>query len=206
MHYARYAVIHARHLPKKICLIERTPSTHGRRPLTWRQFHEAINRVANYLATELGGREGDFVLHLQTHSLEWLITYYGIITLGGVVVPLNFRCVGSDLQYAAEVGPPKVFLLGAEFLSVVQPLRPRLPTVHAYICTGAPVPAEMIAYATLAAYPNAAEAMVEVEAQHDVALMCTSGTTGRPKPGALQPRGPQSDGPRERDELFRPAG
>jgi acyl-coenzyme A synthetase/AMP-(fatty) acid ligase len=64
MNYARYATIHARHLPKKICLIERTPSTNGRRTLTWRQFNEAINRVANYLSTELGIRDGDFVLHL----------------------------------------------------------------------------------------------------------------------------------------------
>jgi acyl-CoA synthetase (AMP-forming)/AMP-acid ligase II len=182
MNYARYAAIHARHVPEKVCLIERTPSTHARRTLTWRQFNEAINRVANYLSTELGVREGDFVLHLQTNSLEWLITYYGIIKLGAVVVPLNFRFVGSDIRYAAEVCHPKVFILGAEFLPVVQPLRPRLTTVQAYICTGTPVPAGMIEYATLAAYPKTAEAMVEVADQHDVALMFTSGTTGRPKP------------------------
>ena len=27
MNYSKYAAIHARHLPDKICLIERTPST-----------------------------------------------------------------------------------------------------------------------------------------------------------------------------------
>jgi acyl-CoA synthetase (AMP-forming)/AMP-acid ligase II len=182
MNYARYAAIHARHLPDKICLIERTPSTHHRRTLTWRQFNEAINRVANYLSTELGVRAGDYVLHLQHNSLEWLLTYYGIIKLGAVVVPLNFRFVGSDIQYAAEVCHPKVFILGAEFLPVVQPLRPHLTTVQAYICTGGLAPADMIEYSTLAAYPNTAEAMVEVEDQHDVALMFTSGTTGTPKP------------------------
>jgi acyl-CoA synthetase (AMP-forming)/AMP-acid ligase II len=182
MNYARYATIHARHLPEKICLIERTPSTHERRTLTWRQFNEAINKVANYLSTELGVRHGDYVMHLQHNSLEWLITYYGIIKLGAVVVPLNFRFVGADIQYAAEVCHPKVFILGVEFLPVVQPLRQRLTTVQAYICAGTQVPEEMIDYATLAAYPESTEVMVEVEDQHDVAMMFTSGTTGRPKP------------------------
>ena len=52
MNYARYATIHARHLPTKICLIERTPSTNARRTLTWKQFNEEINKVANYLSVE----------------------------------------------------------------------------------------------------------------------------------------------------------
>jgi acyl-CoA synthetase (AMP-forming)/AMP-acid ligase II len=185
MNYARYATIHARHLPQKICLIERTPSTKQRRTLTWKQFNEAINRVANYLSAERGVMDGDYVLHLQNNSLEWLITYYGIIKLGAVVVPLNFRFVGSDIQYAAEVCQPKAFIMGSEFLPVVQPLQKRLTMVQTYICVGPQVPEEMIAYTTLAAYPNTSEALVEVDAQHDVAMMFTSGTTGQPKPVLL---------------------
>ncbi|MFH1124864.1 MAG: hypothetical protein V1758_14510 [Pseudomonadota bacterium] len=34
MNYARHPVIHARHLPNKVCLIERTPSKNQRRTLT----------------------------------------------------------------------------------------------------------------------------------------------------------------------------
>jgi acyl-CoA synthetase (AMP-forming)/AMP-acid ligase II len=182
MNYARYAAFHARHLPDKVCLIERTPLTGHRRTLTWRQFNEAINRVANYLSTELGVQAGDYVLHLQHNSLEWLITYYGIIKLGAVVVPLNFRFVGADIEYTAAVCHPKLFILGAEFLPVVQPLQRRLTTVQTYICVGEQIPEDMIDYSTLAVYPDATEALVEVEDQHDLALMFTSGTTGTPKP------------------------
>jgi acyl-CoA synthetase (AMP-forming)/AMP-acid ligase II len=182
MNYARYATIHARHMPDKICLIERTPSTKHRRTLTWRQFNQAVNTVANYLSIELGVQAGDYVLHLQHNSLEWLITYYGVIKLGAVVVPLNFRFIGTDIQYAAAVCHPKVFILGAEFLPVVQPLQQHLTTVQTYICVGDQVPRDMIDYTALAAYPNAAEALVEVEDRHDLALMFTSGTTGIPKP------------------------
>jgi len=53
MNYSRYAALHARHLPDKVCLIERTPSVNQRRTLTWKAFNEAINRMANYLSNEL---------------------------------------------------------------------------------------------------------------------------------------------------------
>ena len=107
MNYANYAVIHARHLSDKVCLIERTPSKNHRRTLTWRQFNDEINKVANYLSKDLGIKDGDFVMHLQNNSLEWLITYYGIIKIGAVVVPLNFRFVGADILYAAKISNPR---------------------------------------------------------------------------------------------------
>jgi acyl-CoA synthetase (AMP-forming)/AMP-acid ligase II len=182
MNYANYATVHARHLPDKICLIERTPSINQRRTLTWRQFNDEINKVANYLSKDLGIKDGDFVMHLQNNSLEWLITYYGIIKIGAVVVPLNFRFVGRDILYAADISTPKAFILGSEFLSVVQPVQKDLKTVEKYICVGESVPDDMIDYQTLAASSDISEAIVDVADHHDLAMMFTSGTTGDPKP------------------------
>ena len=182
MNYASYAVLHSRHLSDKICLIERTPSRNLRRTLTWREFNGEINKVANYLSKELGIKDGDFVMHLQNNSLEWLITYYGIIKLGAVVVPLNFRFVGADILYAANICNPRAFIIGSEFLPVVQPVQEKLKTVENYICVGAGVPADMIDYQSVVQGGDTSEAIVEVDADHDLAMMFTSGTTGDPKP------------------------
>ncbi len=182
MNYSRYAAIHARHLPDKICLIERTPSSNQRRTLTWRQFNDAINRTANYLANEAGVKNGDYVLHLQNNSMEWLITYYAIIRLGATVVPLNFRFEGPDILFSAGVCKPKVFILGSEFLKVVQPIREKLKTVGTYICVGEDPPADMIEFQSVRAYEDAADVMVDVPDDHYLAMMFTSGTTGQPKP------------------------
>ena len=182
MNYANYAAVHARHLADKICLIERTPSVNQRRTLTWRQFNEEINKVANYLSKDLGIKDGDFVMHLQNNSLEWLITYYGIIKIGAVVVPLNFRFVGADILYAAKICNPKAFIIGSEFLPVVQPVQKDLKTVRQYICVGESVPDDMIDYRTLAASSDISEAVIDVADHHDLAMMFTSGTTGDPKP------------------------
>ena len=182
MNYASYAATHARHLSDKVCLIERTPSKNLRRTLTWHQFNDEINKAANYLSKELGVKDGDFVMHLQNNSLEWIITYYAIIKLGAIVVPLNFRFVGKDILYAANICRPKTFLLGSEFLPVVQPIQKDLKTVEKYICVGESVPDDMIDFKTMASYGDLSEAMVDVEDQHDLAMMFTSGTTGDPKP------------------------
>ncbi len=182
MNYANYAAVHARHLADKICLIERTPSINQRRTLTWRQFNDEINKVANYLSKDLGIKDGDFVMHLQNNSLEWLITYYGIIKIGAVVVPLNFRFVGADILYAAKICNPKAFIIGSEFLPVVQPVQKDLKTLKQYICVGESVPDDMIDYRTLAASSDTSEAIIDVAGHHDLAMMFTSGTTGDPKP------------------------
>jgi acyl-CoA synthetase (AMP-forming)/AMP-acid ligase II len=182
VNYSKYAAIHARHLSEKICLIERTPSIGERRTLTWKQFDDAINRAANFLAKECGIEDGDYVIHLQNNSLEWLVTYYAIIRLGAIVVPLNFRFESADVLYAAEVCNPRVFLLGSEFLKVVQPIQEKLKTVEKYICVGDTVPDDMIDYATVEACDDFSDAMVDVDDHHDLAMMFTSGTTGTPKP------------------------
>jgi acyl-CoA synthetase (AMP-forming)/AMP-acid ligase II len=72
-------------------------------------------------------------------------------------------------------------MLGSEFVPVVQPVRKDLKTVQTYICVGDSVPEEMTDYKTIAAYKDTQEAIVDVEDQHDLAMMFTSGTTGTPK-------------------------
>ncbi|MCG8564493.1 MAG: long-chain fatty acid--CoA ligase, partial [Desulfobacterales bacterium] len=182
MNYSGYASIHARHVPDKVCLIERTPARGTRRTLTWQEFNDEINRTANFLSRELGVGQGDFVLHLQNNSLEWLITYFSIIRLGAVVVPLNFRFESQDVLYAAEVSQPKVFILGSEFLPVVEPIMADLNTVDHYICVGETVPDTMIDYGRVQDYADTSDALVEVDRDHSLAMMFTSGTTGKPKP------------------------
>lgn len=182
VNYSKYAAINARHLPQKICLIERTPATDQKRTLTWRQFNDAINRCANYLSKEAGVRSGHHVMHLQNNSLEWLITYYAIIRLGAIVVPLNFRFDGPDILFAAEVCRPGVFIFGSEFLKVVQPIQQDLVTVGTYICIGDGVPADMVDFDRVVHYPDDSDSLVDVEMHHDLAMMFTSGTTGKPKP------------------------
>ncbi|MCP3901792.1 MAG: acyl--CoA ligase, partial [Desulfobacteraceae bacterium] len=182
MNYSGYAAVHAQNIPDKVCLIERTPSENSRKAFTWKEFNDEINRSANYLSKEMGVKQGDYVMHLQNDSLTWLVTYFAIIRLGAIVVPLNFRFESSDVLYAAKVCDPKVFIFGSEFLEVVKGAQKDLTTLENYICVGGDTPDGMIDFETIQAYDDISDALVEVDRDHNLAMMFTSGTTGKPKP------------------------
>ncbi len=182
VNFASYGIVNANKYPAKEFLIECSPSQDKRRVLTWKEFNEQTNRVANYLHKELDIKKGDFVLHLQMNSLEWFITFHAIIRLGAVAVPLNFRFASSDIKYAADASNPKAFILGDGFLDKVGPIREEMKTIQSYICIGNNVPEDMIDYADVMSYSDASNILVEVDEEDPAELMFTSGTTGPPKP------------------------
>lgn len=182
MNFASYCIINAQKYPDKEFLVEWTPSKDKRRALTWKEFNEQTNRVANYLKDELDVGKGDFVMHLQMNSLEWVITFHAILKLGAVAVPLNFRFAGTDIKYAADASNPKAFILGEGFLEKVEPVRKDMPTIASYICIGDNVPGDMIDYREVIEKGNPENMLVEVEGDDPAELMFTSGTTGPPKP------------------------
>lgn len=182
MNHSFFASIHSRYVPDKICFIERTPSKNLRRTITWAEFNDKVNRVANFLRKEFGVNKGDHVLHLQNNSLEWLVTYYAIIRTGAAVVPLNFRFVGEDIRYTASVCEPVTFILGSEFLERVLPIKDQLKSIRNYVVVGEPVPDDMRPFSELEGYSNNEEEIADMADEENLALMFTSGTTGKPKP------------------------
>ena len=80
----------ARMYPSDSALIELKPSKKIRREITWKEFDERANRVANALI-DRGVRRDDKVIHLMMNSINWLEAYFGIIRTGAWAVPLNYR-------------------------------------------------------------------------------------------------------------------
>ncbi|MCL2338252.1 MAG: acyl--CoA ligase [Firmicutes bacterium] len=181
MNFARYGVENAKKYPEKVFLIERTPSINFRRTMTWRKFNAASNKVANYLHQQLGIGKGDFVLHLQMNSMEWLITYHAILKTGATVVPLNFRFASKDIKYTADVCQPKAFIMEASFWPKVEPIKEEMQTIAHYVCLGEETPAGMVSYNEIIANGDEADLLVETKDDDLAELMFTSGTTGPPK-------------------------
>jgi len=182
MNLADYLRTNALKYPKKVSLVERYPAKEKRRTLTWEEFNAETNRIGNYLKKELGIKKGDCVLHLFNNSIEWLTTYFGIIKIGAVVVPLNFRFIESDIAYAANIAEPTAFLFGSEFLDRVLKARDRLETVRVFIAMGDECPDDMIPFSTIQDSTDVEECVVHMEDEDDLAVMFTSGTTGNAKP------------------------
>ena len=90
----------ARLYPDEIALIELHPGKNLRKAVTWREFDEQANRLANALI-ERGIKKDDKVIHLMMNSIDWLVVYFGIIRTGAWAVPLNFRFTGTEIKYCA---------------------------------------------------------------------------------------------------------
>ena len=57
------------------------PEKNLRREITWNEFYQESNRMANALAKR-GIKKGDRVVQLMMNSLEWLPIYFGILSTG----------------------------------------------------------------------------------------------------------------------------
>lgn len=173
----------ARMYGDKIALIEREPAKNKRVAITWQEFDDMANRVANALIAK-GVKKGDKVIHLMMNCLEWLPAYFGILRTGAWAVPLNFRFTASDILTCAKIAEAKVMIFGEEFVDRISTIKEDLVTTNDYVFLG---PVDM--------KPNYAETFDEflmtgstenpnipISLLDEAGLYFTSGTTGTPKP------------------------
>ncbi len=180
--FARFCLLNGKKYPDREFLIESWPSKNTRRAITWKEFNEQSNKLANFLMKECGIKKGDIVLHLMMNSIEWVIAYFAVLKTGATVTPLNFRFASSDIKYAADVTKCKAFILGDGFLPKVQPIQKDMPYIEKYICVGENVPSDMVSFKEIMEKGDPTNVLEDVEEEDMAELMFTSGTTGPPKP------------------------
>jgi len=181
----------ARLYPDEPALIELTPSEKLRKEISWREFDERANRIANALV-ERGIKKGDRVLHLMRNSINWLEAYFGIIRTGAWAVPLNFRFTGKEIKYCVDIAEAKTMILGKEFAGRVETIRSQLPIIEKYIFVGQELPKGMESFEDVIDKASSKPVPIELNSEDGCGLYFTSGTTGVPKPILLTHRNMKS--------------
>jgi acyl-CoA synthetase (AMP-forming)/AMP-acid ligase II len=179
----------ARMYPKEIALVERDPAKGSRVSITWKEFDDTANRIANALRAR-GIRRGDKVIHLMVNCIEWLPAYFGILRSGAWAVPLNFRFTAEDIRYCAEIAEAKAILFGEEFIERMEAIKDELSTIGHFIFVGpeAATPAYAESYRPFVDSGAPENPKVPIGLLDEAALYFTSGTTGMPKPILLTHR------------------
>jgi long-chain acyl-CoA synthetase len=170
----------ARLYPDSPALIEIAPSKNFRKTITWKEFNDNANRVANALI-ERGIKKGDVDMHLMMNSINWLEAYFGILKTGAMAAPLNFRFISRQIKYCIDIAEPKAMILDQNFTERVEEIRPDLPTIKHYIFVGKDVPGGMEAYEDVLAKASPEPPNMELSGEDEAGLYFTSGTTGDPK-------------------------
>jgi acyl-CoA synthetase (AMP-forming)/AMP-acid ligase II len=170
----------ARLYPDAIALEEITPSKNTRKKITWKEFDEQANRMANALIKR-GIKKGDVVIHLMMNSIKWLEAYFGILRTGAMAAPLNFRFISRQIKYCVDIAEPKVMILDENFKERVEEIRSQMPTIKDYIFLGDNIPPGMEDFEEVMVESSPVSPDVKLYGEDEAGLYFTSGTTGDPK-------------------------
>jgi fatty-acyl-CoA synthase len=158
----------------------------SQRSLTYVQWDERASRLANALSG-LGLAQGDRVALLAYNCVEWMEFYVALARAGLIAVPINFRLMAPEIEYIVTHCEARAFIVQHDLIERVLPIRDRLGIASgAFIHFGKEsAPSGWHSYENLISRSLPAAPAIAVGPEDTLALMYTSGTTGRPK-GAIR--------------------
>lgn len=158
---------------------------HRGQPYTYREADAMAESLASHLALHYGLSPGDPVAVAMPNCLEWFIAYWSTVKLGGIVLPINTRLQGAEMEHVLRQAEPKVLIVHADSWSAVAPSLERVNLPTRLITSEFSVPGSTDLRA-LAERP-AGKAPLNTIAPEDIAIvMHTSGTTGVPKAAMMR--------------------
>ena len=121
------------------------------RSLTFRAWNDRSCKLANALVG-IGLEKGDRIAILAYNCLEWMEIYAAVAKAGLVVVPINFRLFGPEVQYIVENSEAKAIIVQNDLVERLETIRSeRLIAEDKYIHFGGRTPLGYRSYEDLVA-------------------------------------------------------
>ena len=154
---------------------------------TFRELNARINR-ASHLLLSFGLNKGDRVAVLAMNCNELVEVALALGKVGLVAVPVNFRFVEREIEYAVNQPNCRAMFVAEEFMALVQSIRGAMPSVETCVAFSRQPLAGMGNYESLLECNPDTEPGIHVGDDDPWFIGFTSGTTGFPK-GALLTHG-----------------
>jgi fatty-acyl-CoA synthase len=145
---------------------------------SFRELNERCNRWANSLV-DLGLKKGDRVGILLPNRNEFLEALFGIVKIGGVVVPLSSRLAPPEIMHAFKDCGIHSLIFDIDLSEIVETMKGGIE-VSEYIAVGSETPG-WTKDITFVDRHQSSEPLVEAGGEDPAVILYTSGTTGRPK-------------------------
>jgi long-chain acyl-CoA synthetase len=158
----------------------------GATRLSYRQFDEASNRIANALIG-LGVAPGDRVAILAQNCHQYQIAEFGILKAGAAVVPINFRLNAGEIRSILDHAGARTVITSDDYLDLLEPLLGGAESARDWISITAPT-SRALAFDRIAAEASADPPSVRPREDDLAFIFYTSGTTGRPKGATITHR------------------
>ncbi|MBM4328610.1 MAG: long-chain fatty acid--CoA ligase [Deltaproteobacteria bacterium] len=168
----------AERFPNKVAVVE--PEAEGRE-WTYERLEELSSALAASLVA-LGMRPGDRVALWLKNSIEYILSFYGILKAGGVVVPVSAHYGEREVSHQLEVTSAKGVITSEDRLA--QAPRPERTGVKFQVVVqkDGPPPAGMVSFCKLLEGSERLDRSRGIDPRSALAVLpFSSGTTGLPK-------------------------
>ncbi len=153
---------------------ENTAIVLGSRRVSYREFDENSNRIANALIG-LGVKKGDHVGILLGRTPEWLINCFGVLKAGGASVLLDARSKPPELEPQLRESHCTALITEERFSPLVASVRPGVPLLKHVL------EVDTEAYKGLLAGSSPSSPSVEIADEDEAIIFYTLGVLGKNK-------------------------
>jgi Acyl-CoA synthetases (AMP-forming)/AMP-acid ligases II len=151
---------------------------------TYDELNRLANRVAGALSA-LGIAKGDRVAMLLPNGVEFLASFFGILKMGAVALPMNILFKEREIRYILSNSGSRAVIALEEGLEALRAIRLSLPALEEVLLVGGRgCPEDARSYDELTARASDRFFAVDLHPDDTAAILYTSGTTGNPK-GAM---------------------
>jgi len=152
---------------------------------TYRQLQKKVNRLS-YNLRRINIRAQDRVALLLFNSPEFIISYFAVVKIQAVVVPINHMLKIDEVRFILQDSGACALITSTEFLDMAKDLKASLETLNTIIIVGERSFAETRNFYELidTGFEEEIKTSTQADDEEDVVILYTSGTTGHPR-GAI---------------------
>jgi len=169
----------AKDYPKRVAVIE--PEAGGKE-YTYQWLDEKSSVLAASLAG-MGVEPGDRIVLWMKNSLGYILSFYGILKAGGIVVPVSTHYGEREVLYQLREAEVKAMITSDGFYAQVGNLVSQVDGLRFVVLQGqGEPPAGTISFSSLLKGPDRLDRSIGIDPRERIAVLpFSSGTTGLPK-------------------------
>jgi long-chain acyl-CoA synthetase len=152
----------------------------GGRRVSYAHLEEASNRIANALI-KMGVNRGDRIALLLSNSAEFAITFFGIIKIGAIAVPLDTKFKNAEITSLFNDFQPKVLVTESPTLDSLVPVLHRFQSIKHVIDLSTKPHSQFLTYQGLLKSNPADKIKIEPGPEDVALIIYTSGPAFLPR-------------------------
>lgn len=152
---------------------------------TYAQINSEANKLARLL-TDHGVKNNDIVVLIMDNSIEYVISYYGILKTGAAVVPFSNDLKPESINHLLKELEPKALITSKKFERLLKACDLNSSALQAMIIKDISMEWEqlsfpIISWSTLSTYKNSNNFEKTIKEESLASIIYTSGSSGKPK-------------------------